>query len=98
LLSAWTFQIERLSATLAHFPETGAWAEITAQARVACNEIGVRRKEMQIAMSYALALMCWQGFRYLQDFNSRDLFWLLIGVLLAVVTMVVISRRRRRWF
>jgi len=38
------------------------------------------------------------GFRYLQDFNGRDFFWLLIGVLLAVVTMVVISRRRRRWF
>lgn len=53
---------------------------------------------MQIALSNALALMCWQNFRYLQNFNSRDFFWLLIGVLLAVVTMVVISRRRRRWF
>jgi hypothetical protein len=53
---------------------------------------------MQIAMSYALALMCWQSFRYFQDFNGRDFFWLLIGVLLAAVTMVVISRRRRRWF
>jgi hypothetical protein len=53
---------------------------------------------MQIALSSALALIWWRGFRYLQDFNSRDFFWLLIGVLLAVVTMVVISRRRRRWF
>jgi len=65
---------------------------------VECREIGVERKDMQIAMSYALALMCWEGFRYLQNFNSRDLFWLLIGVLLAVVTMVIILRRRRRWF
>ena len=53
---------------------------------------------MQIAMSYALELMWWEGFRYLQNFNSRDLFWLLVGVLLAVITMVVISRRRRRSF
>jgi hypothetical protein len=53
---------------------------------------------MQIAMSYALALMYWEGFRYLQNFNSRDFFWLFIGVLLAAITMVIISRRRRRWF
>jgi hypothetical protein len=98
LLSAWSFQIERFAATSVRFPEIGAWAEITAQARVAYKEIGERRKEMQIAMSNALALMCWYGFRYLQDFNSRDFFWLVVGVLLAVVTMVVISRRRRRWF
>jgi len=63
-----------------------------------CKEVDVERKDMQIAMSYALAMMCWEGFRYLQNFNSRDFFWLLIGVLLAVVTMVVISRRKRRWF
>jgi hypothetical protein len=55
-------------------------------------------KNMQIAMSYALALMYWEGFRYLQNFNSRDFFWLFIGVLLAAITMVIISRRRRRWF
>jgi hypothetical protein len=53
---------------------------------------------MQIALSNALALMYWQSLRYLQNFNSRDFFWLLIGVLLAVVTMVVISRRLWRWF
>jgi len=53
---------------------------------------------MQMAMSYALALMCWLRFPVLTDFNGRDFFWLLIGVLLAVVTMVVISRRRRRLF
>jgi hypothetical protein len=98
LLSAWTFQIERFAVSSARFPEIGDGTEIAVQARVACKEIGVRRNEMQMAMSYALALMCWYGFRYLQDFNGRDFFWLLIGVLLAVVTMVVISRRRRRWF
>jgi hypothetical protein len=76
----------------------GNRAEIIVQARVVCREIGVEGKDMQIAMSDALALMCWDGFRYLQNFNSRDFFWLLIGVLLAVVTMVIISRRRRRWF
>jgi hypothetical protein len=79
-------------------PEIGSEPEITIHARIACKGVGVRRKEMQIALSSALALIWWQGFRYLQDFNSRDFFWLLIGVLLAVVTMVVISRRRRRWF
>jgi hypothetical protein len=53
---------------------------------------------MKIAMSNTLALMYWRDFRFLQDFNSRDFAWLLIGVLLAVVVMWVISRRRRRWF
>lgn len=83
---------------MARSPQVGSGAEIIVQAPVECREIGVERKDMQIAMSYALALMCWEGFRYLQNFNSRDLFWLLIGVLLAVVTMVIILRRRRRWF
>jgi len=83
---------------LARLPQMGSGVEIFVQARVVCREIGVERKDMQIAMSYALALMCWEGFRYLQNFNSRDFFWLLVGVLLAVVTMVIISRRRRRWF
>lgn len=76
----------------------GSGAEVNFNARSVCMEIGVERKDMQIAMSYALELMWWEGFRYLQNFNSRDLFWLLVGVLLAVITMVVISRRRRRWF
>jgi hypothetical protein len=52
---------------------------------------------MGIAMSNALALMCWHTFRFLQDFSSRDLTWLLIGAVLAVVVMWMISRRRRRW-
>lgn len=76
----------------------GSGAEVNFNARSVCMEIGVERRDMQIAMSYALELMWWEGFRYLQNFNSRDLFWLLVGVLLAVITMVVISRRRRRWF
>ena len=53
---------------------------------------------MCIAMSNALALMHWHGFRFLQDFSSRDLAWLLIGAALALVAFWVISRRRRRWF
>ena len=53
---------------------------------------------MCIAMSNALALMCWHDFRFLRDFSGRDLAWLLIGASLALVVFWVISRRRRRWF
>jgi uncharacterized membrane protein len=53
---------------------------------------------MRIATSNSLALMRWHDVRFLQDFSSRDFAWLLIGVLLAVVTIAVILRRRRRWF
>jgi len=55
-------------------------------------------EEMQIAMSNVMALMCWQDYRFYQNFGSCDLTWLLIGVLLAFVAMWVYSRRRRRWF
>ena len=67
-------------------------------AREAGNEAELRRKEMRIAMSSALASVGWHGFRFLDDFSSRDFFWLLIGVVLAVVVMWALSRRRRRWF
>jgi hypothetical protein len=53
---------------------------------------------MQIATGNSLALISWRDFRFLQDFSSRDFAWLLIGVLLALVTVAVIARRRRRWF
>jgi hypothetical protein len=54
---------------------------------------------MQIELNNALALMSWQGYRFYQNFGSRDLIWLIIGVLLAVVAMWGYSRRRRRrWF
>jgi NO-binding membrane sensor protein with MHYT domain len=53
---------------------------------------------MQIAICNALALMCWQSLRLLQDFSSRDFTWLCIGALLAGVGMWVVARRRRRWF
>ena len=62
------------------------------------NKATVRREEMSIAMSNALALMHWHVFRFLQDFNGRDFAWLLIGAALALVVFWVISRRRRRWF
>jgi hypothetical protein len=45
-----------------------------------------------------LALMYWLAYRHYQIFGSRDLTWLLIRVLLAVVAMLGYSRRRRRWF
>jgi hypothetical protein len=67
-------------------------------AREAGNETEVRRKEMRIAMSNALALAGRHDFHFLDDFSSRDFFWLLIGVVLAVVVMWALSRRRRRWF
>lgn len=67
--------------------------------REAGNEAKVRREEMGIGMNNALAVMYWRTFRFLHgDFTSRDIVWLLIGVLLAVVTMWVLSHRRRRWF
>ena len=52
---------------------------------------------MGIAMSNALALMCWHTIRFWQDFSSRDFIWLLIGAGLAVIVMWMISRRKRRW-
>jgi len=53
---------------------------------------------MWVAASNALALMRWNDLRFFQDFNGRDIAGLLIGVLLAAVTIAVILRRRRRWF
>jgi hypothetical protein len=53
---------------------------------------------MTITICNALVLMCWQDSRLYQNFGSRDLTWLLIGVLLAFVAMWGYSRRRRRWF
>src|ERR1035437_9384622 len=50
---------------------------------------------MGIAMSNALALMCWHTIRFWQDFSSRDFIWLLIGAGLAVIGMWMISRRKR---
>jgi LPXTG-motif cell wall-anchored protein len=52
---------------------------------------------MQIAVWNVLALMRWQGTRFLQDFSGRDFAWLLIGALLALGVFWVVSRRRRRW-
>ena len=79
-------------------PKISSAVKIIVQAHVMCREIDVRRKNMQMAMSYALALMYWEGFRYLQNFSSRDLAWLVIGVLLAMGVMFLLSRQRRRWF
>ena len=59
---------------------------------------GVWREKMGIAMSNALAMVRYHDSRFLQDFSGRDLFWLLIGVMLGIVVMWVISRRGRRWF
>jgi hypothetical protein len=53
---------------------------------------------MRFLTGSALALMRWHDLRFLQDFSGRDFAWLLIGVLLAVVTVGIISRQRRRWF
>jgi hypothetical protein len=52
---------------------------------------------MRISMGNALALMCWQGSRFLRDFNSRDFAWLLIGALAALLMIWGYSKRRRRW-
>jgi hypothetical protein len=77
---------------------TRSGLEATVQVREAGNKTGVRREEMQIAMSNALALMRWRDSGFLRDFSGRDFAWLLIGVLLAVVAIWAISHRRRRWF
>lgn len=53
---------------------------------------------MQIAMSNALALICWQGYRFYQNFGRRDFIWLLIGVSVTVLVFWGYSRQRRRWF
>jgi hypothetical protein len=69
-----------------------------AQASDSADPTVTRRDKMQIAMSNALALMNWREFRFLQNFSSRDLAWLVIGVLLAMGVMFLLSRQRRRWF
>ena len=53
---------------------------------------------MHLVTSGALALVYWLGYPFYENFGSRDLTWLLIGVVLAVLVMFVYSRRRRRWF
>ena len=53
---------------------------------------------MHFATSNVWALIYGYGYRFYQNFGIRDLTWLLIGVLLAVVAMWLYSRRRRRWF
>jgi len=52
---------------------------------------------MSAAIFSAPALMRWDDLRFLHHFHSRDLAWLLIGVLLAGVAIWLLSRRRRRW-
>jgi hypothetical protein len=49
-------------------------------------------------MSFALILINWQQFRFLQDFSQRDLEWLVIGAVLALLVTWLIRRQRRRWF
>jgi hypothetical protein len=54
---------------------------------------------MGMAMSNALALVRWHGFRSLTEGDTQDKFiWLIIGAALAVVVMWAVSRRRRRFF
>jgi len=53
---------------------------------------------MQFATSNVLALMYRYGYPFYANFGSRDLTWLLIGVLLAFGAMWLYSRRRRGWF
>jgi LPXTG-motif cell wall-anchored protein len=54
---------------------------------------------MGMAMSNALALARWHGFRFLDDgITQEDIAWLLIGVVLAAVVIWIYQRRRRRWF
>jgi hypothetical protein len=48
-------------------------------------------------MSLALMVMNWMSFSFLEEFNQRDLEWLVIGAALTVAIMWVISRRKRRW-
>jgi len=59
------------------------------------REVGM----MGMAMSNALALVRWHGFRSLTEGDTQDKFiWLIIGAALAVVVMWAVSRRRRRFF
>jgi len=53
---------------------------------------------MLFATSNILALMYGYGYPFYQNFGSRDLTWMLIGALLAVVAMWLYSRRTRSWF
>jgi hypothetical protein len=62
------------------------------------HETGVRREEMLIVASNALALIRWHDSGFLENFSGRDFAWLLIGALLAFVVFWGISRQRRRWF
>jgi len=53
---------------------------------------------MNLAMSNALAVVRWHGFKSLQDSETQEkIVWLGVGLALGVVVMWVIARRRRRW-
>jgi hypothetical protein len=53
---------------------------------------------MGMAMSNALALLRWHGFRSLEEGDTQDkIVWLVIGVAVGVLVMWMISRQRRRW-
>jgi LPXTG-motif cell wall-anchored protein len=54
---------------------------------------------MRIAMSNVLMLDFWHDLRFMNgNFTSSDLFWLVIGALLAALLIWAYQRRRRRWF
>jgi hypothetical protein len=61
----------------------------------AAGEVG----KMNLAMSNALAVVRWHGFKSLQDSDTQEkIVWLVVGLALGVVVMWVIARRRRRFF
>jgi hypothetical protein len=67
-----------------------------------CSRFAIRPAgevgKMGMAMSNALALVRWHGFRSLEDSDTQDkIVWLVIGVAVGMLVMWVISRRRRRW-
>jgi hypothetical protein len=54
---------------------------------------------MNMAMSNALALVRWHGFRLLEDSDTQEkIVWLVIGLAVGMLVMWLISRRRRRRF
>ncbi len=48
-------------------------------------------------MNFALIFMRTEGLEFFRDFSTRDLFWLAVGVGLALLVTLLV-RRRRRWF
>ena len=60
---------------------------------------GVRRDTMNVAISNALVLVRWHGMREFRHASQNEIiFWVVAGMAVLALVVMVVQRRRRRWF